>query len=114
MAMGQNYRVAWSGGWCAAALLMCAGGVEGAPTFRTVALTGRPAPDAGAGVVFSDFFAPNQAAPAQLNRYGRAVFAATVTGSGVSAANDSGLWSEGSGTLRMVAREGANRVMRAV
>ncbi len=106
MAMGQNYRLAQAGGWCAAALLMCAAGTEGAPTFRTVALTGLPAPDAGVGVAFGDFFTPNQAAPAQLNRYGHAVFAATVTGSGVTAANDSGLWSEGSGTLRMVAREG--------
>jgi hypothetical protein len=69
--------------------------------FRTVALSGQ-APGTPAGVNFSGFGAP------ALNAAGQIAFLASLqTGSGgVTSLNDSGVWSEGSGSLALVAREG--------
>lgn len=42
----------------------------------------------------------------ESNDAGQIAFKSTLTGAGVDTSNDSGLWSEGSGTLKLVAREG--------
>src|SRR5262245_1692205 len=72
-----------------------------ANTVRTVALSGQPAPGTGDGVYFDSFrFAP------PLNDAGQTSFVGVLTGSGVSGFNTSGIWSEGTGQLELVARGG--------
>ncbi len=67
---------------------------------RTVALSGRTAPG-GDEADFRGFSDP------VLNVVGQAAFdASMVVGGGVDPFNDSGTWSEGSGTLGLVVREG--------
>ena len=41
-----------------------------------------------------------------LNDAGQTAFSADLTGSGVDSTNDAGIWSEGSGSLALVARSG--------
>jgi hypothetical protein len=71
---------------------------------------GSQAPGTPSGVNYSSFF-PGFTInyfgyrPA-LNNAGQTAFRATLTGSGVDSTNDSGIWSEGSGSLALVAREG--------
>jgi hypothetical protein len=67
---------------------------------RTVALSGQSA--AGVeGASFSDFSSP------ALNNAGQTAFGATLfVGGDVDGTNDTGTWSEGSGNLSLVAREG--------
>jgi hypothetical protein len=67
---------------------------------RLVAREGNQAPDAPGGVNFSYFSVP------VLNAAGQTAFQVQLTGSGVNSSNDYGIWSEGSGTLRLVARAG--------
>ncbi len=67
---------------------------------RTVALSGRTAPGGGEAN-FSGFSSP------AINVAGQTAFdASLVVGGGVNTSNDTGTWSEGSGTLALVAREG--------
>jgi len=70
---------------------------QGSGSLALVARAGDPAPGAA---TFSGF------GPPVLNGSGRTAFAATLTGIGVAPTNDSGIWSEGAGTLALVARTG--------
>ena len=66
-----------------------------------VARTGRAAPGTGDGVSFSGFNSP------VLDGAGQTAFLGSLTGSGVTTANDRGIWSEGGGAgLALVARAG--------
>src|SRR5688500_8536342 len=72
-----------------------------AADFRTVALSGHQVPGAPDGVTYAAFLPP------QLNDAGRTAFVAGLAGTGVDDTNIGGLWSEGSGSLAMVARGGS-------
>jgi hypothetical protein len=72
-----------------------------AATLRTVALTGQQAPGTLSGVAYASLSTP------VLNAAGRTAFAATVSGNDVDSTNNLGIWSEGSGSLALVAREGS-------
>ena len=72
-----------------------------AATVRTVALSGQPAPGTPNGVNYLGFQHP------VLNDAGQTAFIATLTGSGVDSTNSLGVWSEGSGSLALVARSGS-------
>jgi PEP-CTERM motif len=74
---------------------------QSAVLYRTVAFTGEAAPDAGAGVVYDSF-----ANSPVINGAGQVSFSALLNGLAVDITNDSGIWSEASGELTMVAREG--------
>jgi hypothetical protein len=86
--------------------------VHAAP-MRTVALTGQPAPDTTAGATFETFGSyihPQDQyvyGGAVLNDAGQIAFRANLTGTGVDSANYQGIWSEGSGSLSLVARTGS-------
>src|SRR5258708_1795658 len=67
---------------------------------RTVTLSGQEPPGTSAGVSFLNF------GPPAIDASGRTAFLANLTGPAVSSANNSGLWSEGSGSLALVARAG--------
>jgi hypothetical protein len=73
---------------------------EESGVFRLVAFDGTPAVGALDGANFSDF------APPVLNAVGQTAFRARLSGSGVNASNDDGIWSEGTGALKLVARSG--------
>lgn len=62
-----------------------------------------PAPGAN-GARLSDLGAPF------LSNAGRVAFAAELAGSGVNTLNNTGIWSNGSGVLRLIAREGSPAV----
>jgi hypothetical protein len=78
-----------------------------AAAIRTVALSGQQAPGTPDGVGYFSF-GTFQGAVSQpvINNAGQVAFGAFVLGNGVDATNNFGIWSEGSGTLGMVAREG--------
>jgi len=69
-------------------------------SFSTVALTGDPAPGTDPNVVYSGF------SPPVLNGAGQTAFIGSLTGPGVDLTNDRGIWSEGGGSLSLIAREG--------
>lgn len=71
-----------------------------ANTLRTVALTRQAAPDVPGDAEFSEFSTP------VINTKGQTAFRANVTGSDLTFLVDQGIWSEGSGNLALVAREG--------
>jgi hypothetical protein len=75
-----------------------------AATLRTVALSGQQAPGTPDGVNFS--MPISSTVHPVLNDAGQTAFKATLTGSGVDSTNNFGIWSEGSGSLALVAREG--------
>jgi hypothetical protein len=67
-----------------------------------VTRTGSQAPGTSNGVDFNTFvYAP------VLNDAGQTAFVANLVGSGVDSTNEYGIWSEGSGALQLVAREGS-------
>lgn len=68
---------------------------------RTVALMSQPAPGTPSGVTFGSFSVP------VLNDSGRVAFYAGLNGTGVVTANGAGIWSEGLGSLSLVARSGS-------
>lgn len=78
---------------------------------RTVALTGQQAPGAPAGVIYASFGAD----PTNLSIYhgialndaGQTAFRANLAGTGVNSTNNQGVWSEGSGSVELVARTGS-------
>ncbi len=70
-------------------------------TFRTVALTGDPAPGTPPDVEFSTFFGDPV-----IDGAGHSAFIARLTGPEVGDSNDNGLWSEGTGSLALLVREG--------
>ncbi len=80
---------------------------------RTVALTGQPVPGAPVGVTFNTFGGhflslgvENFRGPV-INDAGRVAFRADLSGTGVDIMNNQGIWSEGSGSLALVARTGS-------
>lgn len=75
---------------------------EKAGGLTLMARGGGSAPDTAAGVVFESF--PNT--PILINAAGQIAFRAFLTGSGVTTANDVGIWTERGGAVRLVAREG--------
>lgn len=74
-------------------------GVPGDP--RIVARKGQPAPGTLVDIKFGYLNEP------VINSSGQTAFGASVTGNGVNASNERGIWSEGSGSLQLVARSGA-------
>ncbi len=64
-----------------------------------VAGSGAAAPGTGADFQFMSNFPV-------LNAAGKTAFSAFITGGGVNFTNDEGIWSEGSGNLALIAREG--------
>ena len=76
--------------------------VASGQTLRTVALSGQQAPGTSIGVNFDGVFS----APA-LNAAGQTAFFAYISGTGVGPTNHTGIWSEGSGSLELVARMGS-------
>jgi hypothetical protein len=62
---------------------------------------GTHAPGTPDGVNFVGMYGP------ALNKFGQTAFLGALTGSGVDATNNFGLWSEGSGSLTLVARQGS-------
>ena len=87
------------------AAMLCLGtagsALGGAITFRTVALTGDPAPGTPPGLDFSLFFRDPV-----IDGAGHSAFVGRLSGPDVVASNDSGMWSESSGSLALLAREG--------
>lgn len=69
--------------------------------WQLIARQGDQAPGTSAGVKFTLFYIPT------LNSRGQLAFLGTVTGSGVTGANNQGIWtSDGAGTLQLLVREG--------
>jgi hypothetical protein len=75
---------------------------EGSGSLALVARSGSEAPGTPGGTLFREF--PDF--PLKLNSAGQMAFLARLTGSGVDATNDYGIWLESSGTLALIAREG--------
>ncbi|MEM8946430.1 MAG: choice-of-anchor tandem repeat NxxGxxAF-containing protein [Planctomycetota bacterium] len=74
---------------------------EGTGELSLVALAGEQAPGLHAGVDYKGFaFSP------VLNRAGHTAFQGVLSGAAIDGTNNVGIWSEGSGTLELVAREG--------
>lgn len=65
-----------------------------------IARAGNPAPDTSSGVRFLEFN------PLVMNEMGETAFSASLTGSGVDSTNNTGIWSDASGSLNLVSREG--------
>jgi hypothetical protein len=88
--------------------------VAHAAALRTVAFTGQPAPGTPSGTTFESFSShyfigdidPIFRGPV-LNDAGQTAFRANLLGSGVDSTNNQGVWSEGSGSLALVARTGS-------
>ena len=76
---------------------------EGRGSMALVARREDPAPGTPSGVTFNNFFV----VPPVLNDVGQTAFFAYLTGPEVNDSNNAGIWSESSGTLRMVARTGS-------
>jgi hypothetical protein len=86
--------------WLTGVVLVGAHSAAVAANVRVVALSGQHAAGTSAGVVFNAFTEP------VLDAAGQATYWARLTGSGVTVANREGVWSEGSGSLELVARSG--------
>jgi hypothetical protein len=69
---------------------------------QLLARRGEAAPGTGAGVNFSVL----DGVPPAINALGQVAFTATLSGTGVSGANDRGLWAGTPGNVSLVAREG--------
>jgi hypothetical protein len=69
---------------------------------RLVTREGNHAPGTSGGVNFLWFSDDSL----EVNGYGQIAFRAGLTGSGVTGTNNEGIWSEGSGSLNLVARRG--------
>lgn len=79
---------------------------EGSGTLAPVARSGSPAPGTTSGVNFRNFNFGVAEQRLALNSAGQTAFEATLSGTDVNSFNNNGIWSEGSGTLALVAREG--------
>jgi hypothetical protein len=76
-----------------------------------VARTGEPAPGAPIGAMFSNLpIGRSLRGSPLLNSAGQTAFWAAITGVGVDASNDTGIWSDGSGSLASIVREGDQAV----
>lgn len=76
-------------------------GGPGAPTLALVARSGDVAPDTDMSTLFETFGA------FEMNAAGRLAFISGLTGGNVTSNNDQGIWSDFSGALHLVVREGA-------
>jgi hypothetical protein len=80
---------------------------------RTVALSGNPAPGIASGVTYDSFGSHYDSLNGRffrgpvLNDAGQVAFRADLAGIGTGATNNQGVWSEGSGSLSLVARTGS-------
>lgn len=83
----------------AAVLFLIAGSAHSQVIWRTVALTGDAAPGQP-GLAFAALSDP------RINDSGQVAFRAKLAGSGVTPANDGSIWSDRSGSLELVLREG--------
>src|SRR5262245_14048319 len=87
--------------------------VAHAAALRTVALTGQAAPGTPAGVTYDTFgtyFSNGSSGVLRgpvINDAGQAAFRANLTGTGIDSTNNQGVWSEGRGSLALVARTGS-------
>lgn len=69
---------------------------------KLIAMEANPAPGVAAGMNFNSF------SELAINANGQIAFLGTLTGAGVTAANDTGIWATTvSGELRLIAREGS-------
>jgi len=75
---------------------------EGRGSLGLVARTGDQAPGMPSGVLYGSV----SGSTIRLNDVGQSAFVATLTGVGVSASNDQSIWSDRSGSLSLVSREG--------
>jgi hypothetical protein len=75
---------------------------EGSGSLELLALEGDPAPGTAPGTVFQRFPFHRPI----LNEAGKTAFVSYVTGPGVTEGNNAGIWSDRSGSLTLVAREG--------
>ncbi|MEE4273363.1 MAG: choice-of-anchor tandem repeat NxxGxxAF-containing protein [Thermoanaerobaculales bacterium] len=75
-----------------AVMMWCAGGWAQIPPARTIVLSGSEPPDQPVGVIFADF-SPNMAPS------GRIAVNGTLTGAGITADNDTGVWAAGSDSV---------------
>ncbi len=88
--------------------------VATASGLRTVALTGHPAPGTTGNVTYDNFGSYYDSLAGQffrgpvLNEAGQVAFRADLTGTGVTSNSNQGIWSEGSGSLSLVARTGSH------
>ncbi len=84
-----------------------------AAALRTVAISGQSAPGTPDGTAYNSFGSNYDSLLGTffhgpvLNDAGQSAFRADITGSGVGSANNRGIWSEGSGSLALVARTGS-------
>lgn len=76
---------------------------ENSGTLGLVARAGDHAPGTSNGVNFSFFSSGNM----NFNDTGQAAFQAGLAGTGINSTNNSGIWSEGSGSLALMARTGS-------
>ncbi len=74
--------------------------VENSGVFRLVARSGDTAPSTETGSVYNNIFNP------LINDAGQVAFLSSLSGPGIDFTNDFGIWSEGTGTSSLVAREG--------
>lgn len=75
---------------------------EGTGSMRLLALQGLQAPGTSTGVTFAEFPPPYPL----INDAGRTVFCASLVGAGLNGSNNTGIWSDVSGSLALVARAG--------
>jgi hypothetical protein len=73
---------------------------------RCLLREGDPAPGTTAGAVFSDFLEGGYYSTPAMNAQGMVAFMEQVTGPGVNAGNDVGIWIHDGSQLWLVAREG--------
>jgi hypothetical protein len=71
------------------------------PAYNTVALSGQQAPGVAAGGGYSSFSSPI------LNSAGQTAFFGSLTGTGITASNNYGIWAGSTGSLALVARFGS-------
>ncbi len=74
---------------------------QDATSFTRIAEAGQPAPGAGQSVLFT-----NDMRQPGISLNGEIGFRAALTGTGVTSANDFGIWVTNGGTLGLIAREG--------
>lgn len=74
--------------------------LEDSGIFRLVARSGEAAPSTEPDSVYDNIFSP------LVDSAGHVAFLSTLSGPGIDFSNDRGIWSENTGTLSLVAREG--------
>lgn len=88
---------------CSFLLVSINGNLMAAVTYGLVARSGDAAPGAGQGVVFDEFIPYG---PPGFNDAGQSLFLASIIDSADNSPQGLGLWSQGTGTLQLVARTG--------